>query len=133
MQMMNARRPVVPGLLTGILLLLADAAFAGDGSPQTLRITLGEYRFSPAQLRIPAGQPAILELANSDRFTSHNFTLQDRDGGLDIDITVSAGGVVKVPFTPQVPGDYVFYCNKKLPLLKSHRARGMQGTLAVTP
>ena len=97
------------------------------------RVTLGDYRFTPSQLTLEAGQAVILELTSTDGFTPHNFTLQDEAGGLDIDINVSASQVVRVLLTPQVPGNYVFYCNKKLPLMKSHRMRGMQGTLAVTP
>ena len=32
-----------------------------------------------------------------------------------------------------VAGTYTFYCNKKLPLMKSHRDRGMEGALVVVP
>lgn len=113
-------------------MLFANTVFAEGSEPRTIRITLGDYHFSPAQLTLTAGQPVILELANTDGFTPHNFSLQDKAGGLDIDVNISAGQVIKIPLTPQVSGNYDYYCNKKLPLLKSHRMRGMKGTLLVT-
>lgn len=137
MRSIYLRRPAASFTVIYVLLLSAllptDTVFARNNDPRTIRITLGDFRFSPSQLSIEAGQPVILELANTDGFTPHNFTLKDRAGGLDIDVDVSAGKVVKIPLTPQVPGSYVFYCNKKLPFMKSHRMRGMEGTLAVIP
>jgi len=101
--------------------------------PQAVAVTLGDYAFSPAHIEVTAGQPVSLTLTNTDAITPHNFTLQDTDAGLDISSGVGAGKSVLVEFTPRVPGTYTFYCNKKLPFMKSHREHGMEGTLTVTP
>jgi len=119
--------------------MLATAALlpctlnARDTSAKRIPITLGDFRFSPHQLTLEAGQAVLLELNNTDSVTPHNFTLENKAGNLNIDIDVSAGTTREVALTPEVPGTYTFHCSKKLPFLKSHRERGMEGTLVVPP
>ncbi len=113
--------------------LLPCVLNAQDTNTKHIPVTLGDYRFSPHELTLEAGQPVLLELTNTDKLTPHNFTLEDSAGKLDINIDVSAGTTREVALTPEVPGTYSFYCSRKLPFLKSHRERGMEGTLIVTP
>jgi plastocyanin len=121
-------------VLTGASLALTLPIIShAQQTARAVALTLGDYAFSPAHIEVIAGQPVSLTLTNQDSITPHNFTLQDSDGGLDIDTDVGAGASVVVEFTPQVPGSYSFYCNKKLPFMKSHRDRGMEGRLTVTP
>jgi heme/copper-type cytochrome/quinol oxidase subunit 2 len=94
---------------------------------------LGDYRFTPQELAVPTGRTLRLELTNTDGITPHNFTLKNPASGLDIDTDVPPGATRVVELTPKRPGSYAFYCNKKLPFMKSHRERGMQGTLTVLP
>ena len=125
------------------LLLLAGTLFAGlvPGSAllqaatpvRSIPVTLGDYRFVPDSITVDSGATVQLELSNTDSLTPHNFTLQDEAAGLDVDIDVSAGRTEIVDITPLAPGKYKFYCNKKLPFMKSHRDRGMEGTLVVAP
>lgn len=112
---------------------VARIADGRDDKEPTIRVSLGDYRFTPAELQLRVGEPAVLELVNSDRLTPHNFTLKDAAAGFDISIDVGAGDSQRVMLTPVTPGRYLFYCNKKLPFLKSHRARGMEGVLLVVP
>lgn len=124
---------VVPTLvLVGTLFChaLAHQVHAED-IPQEVTLTLGDYRFDPDTIEVQSSQPVVLTLINKDGITPHNFTLQDTASGLNIDIDVSAGSTSMLEFTPQIPGAYTFYCAKKLPFLKSHRAHGMEGTLIV--
>jgi len=124
------------GLLLAILVtaaLLPCPLNAQDTNAKRIPITLGDYRFSPHELTLEAGQSVLLELSNTDSVTPHNFTLEDKTGNLDIDIDISAGTTLEVALTPEVPGTYTFHCSKKLPFLQSHRERGMEGTLVVTP
>ncbi len=123
------------GLLQVVVMTVAlvpNLLNAQDTNAKRIPITLGDYRFSPHQLALEAGQPVLLELTNSDNLTPHNFTLKDSEGKLDIDIDVSAATTREVALTPELTGTYVFYCSKKLPFLKSHREHGMEGTLVVT-
>ena len=98
---------------------------------QQLTILLGDYRFEPDTIEVSVKRPVHLTLVNEDLLTPHNFTLKTADASLRVDANVSAGTSVLVSFTPEIPGTYAVYCAKKLPLLKSHRERGMEGKLIV--
>lgn len=124
------------GILTSTLTLLAlgsawSPVTPGAGRPQEFTLILADHRFSPDRIEVRAGQPVILTLINKDSITPHNITLLDPDAGLDIDTDVSARTSITVEFTPTAAGTYTFYCDKKLPFLKSHREQGMEGTLIV--
>jgi len=106
---------------------------AADGSARTLTVKLGDYRYTPARLEVTAGTPVTLKLSNIDGVTPHNFTLKNADAGLDLDVNIMAGETKEIKFTPVTQGSYTFYCNKKLPFMKSHRDHGMEGTLVVNP
>jgi len=119
-------------ILTGFVLLqIYPAITRAQDSPMELTLLLGDYRFTPDSLEVQASRPVILTLINKDGVTPHNFTLQDTDAGMDISRNVAAGSTVVIEFTPERAGSYGFYCNKKLPFMKSHHARGMEGTLNV--
>jgi plastocyanin len=124
-----------------ILLFLTCAVFASshivavaaDTDAQKFTIHLGDYRFHPDAVEVVAGRPVELTLVDDDKITPHNFTLKEPNAGIDLDAAVSAGESTTLRFTPQTPGSYIFYCNKKLPFMKSHRERGMEGKLVVRP
>ena len=122
--------PVIKGLCLGLLLAGNAVALEADG-PQTIPMQLGDYHFAPHKIAVRVGRPVQLELTNTDGITPHNFTLKDAAGGLDIDMDLPPGATRVVELTPKVAGSYPFFCNKKLPFMKSHRERGMQGTLTV--
>jgi len=104
---------------------------AADADAQKLTIHLGDYRFHPDAIEVVAGRPVELTLVNDDKITPHNFTLEAPSAGMDLSANISAGKSATLHFTPQMVGSYVFYCNKKLPFMKSHRDRGMEGKLTV--
>jgi len=84
---------------------------AADGSAQTLTVTLGDYRYTPARLKVTAGTPVTLILSNIDGVTPHNFTLKNADAGLDLDVNIVAGETKEIKFTPVTQGSYTFYWN----------------------
>lgn len=120
-------------IVVAILVLGTPGIRAAEEQPRTIPIQMGDYRFSPDEISVVAGETVRLELHNTDTLTPHNFTLKEKNAGLDIDVDVGAGKTRTVEVTPQWPGSYTFFCNKKLPFMKSHRDRGMTGTLIVTP
>lgn len=125
-------RPLAQGLLAPALFLVFSLAGPARADDQSIEIELGDYRFSPSEVQLVAGQPAVLKLINTDGMTPHNFTLQSAGDTDDIDVNVAAGDVVEVRLGPLAAGSYTFFCDKKLPFMKSHRARGMEGRLVVT-
>ena len=119
-------------ILTGcVLLQIYPVISRAQETPQEITLILGDYRFTPDSLEVQAGRPVILTLINKDRFTLYNFIMQDIGAGLDIDSKVAAGSTTAIEFTPETAGSFTFYCSKKLPLMKSHRARGMEGMINV--
>ena len=119
-------------LLLGLMLGRNLLASEPEGI-QTVAVQLGAYQITPSELTVQAGRPVRLELTNTDAITLHNFTLKDPAAGLNIDMDVPPGATRTVELTPEVPGSYPYYCNKELPFVKSHRERGMEGTLTVLP
>lgn len=128
-----------PGLLPAlasalsIWLLLSAPPLQAETAPRSVSVKLGDYRFTPERIDARAGETIQLELTNTDKLTPHNFSLRAEAAGLDVNVDVSAGKTKIVDLTPRVPGSYKFFCNKKLPFMKSHRDRGMEGTLVVAP
>ena len=136
MDRLIARQSPLVITLTGML--FAGFALFAAGLPaapatRIIPVKMGDYRFNPDTIRVQAGQTIQLELTNTDSLTPHNFTLKAEAAGLDVDTDVSAGKTEVVNITPLAPGSYKFYCNKKLIFMKSHRDRGMEGTLVVAP
>lgn len=118
-------------LTVGVILQAYTVQSRAQESPQEITLILGDYRFTPASVEVEAGRPVILTVTNKDGIIPHNFTLQDADAGMDIDRNVGAGSTVRIEFIPETAGSFPFHCNKKLPFMKSHRARGMEGLLVV--
>jgi len=121
---------ILAALFAGLLL---NAPGLQAAAVRNIPVTLGDYRIMPDSITVQAGETVQLELTNTDSLTPHNFTLQDATAGLDVDVDVSAGKTEIVDITPLQPGTYQYFCNKKLLFMKSHRERGMEGTLTVTP
>ena len=131
------RGAITPGLLQ-ILLLLASLVsaswlYADQGDIRVIEVKLGGYRFMPQEIQLVADQPAILRLVNTDSITPHNFTMMAPDDAADINVDVLGGESVDVQLKPLPAGRYSFYCGNKLMFMKSHREKGMEGTLVVAP
>lgn len=127
-----ARRERFSAILACVLLITVPlAARAADAEVQQVAVHLGDYRFQPETIEVAAGRPVELTLVNDDKITPHNFTLKEPAAGLDLSANVSGGESTTLRFTPQTAGTYPLYCNKKLPFMKSHRERGMEGKLVV--
>ena len=117
-------------ILMALILVFTGPAAASE-QMQAITLTLGDYQFTPDTIEVTAGQPVQLTLTNTDTITPHNFILRNEAAGLDIDIDVSARKTSIIEFTPEKAGSYTFYCSKKLPFMKSHQEKGMEGTLTV--
>jgi Cupredoxin-like domain len=98
---------------------------------QRAPLTLDSYSFRPEHLVVQARRAVELTLRNVATLVPHNFVLDDPRSGLAIHQDVGAGESAVVRFTPMVRGTFVFYCDKRLLFLPSHRERGMEGRLEV--
>jgi plastocyanin len=127
-----AYSPVWRNLAAAFAIALASGV-AAQSAGEGIRVRLADYRFTPDTIEVVAGQPVTLTLANEDGITPHNFTLNDAAAGLAVSANIPAGETRSVTFTPTAAGSYAFHCDKKLPFMKSHRERGMEGRLVVKP
>jgi plastocyanin len=123
-------------VLAPLLLVLTSTGFISHGyaddASQQISIKLGDSRISPATVEIQADTRTVVELTNTDLVAPHTFTIGDTVGNLIINRNVEAGKTVTAELPPLHAGSYTFYCNKKLPLQKTHREQGEEGTLIVT-
>ncbi len=92
----------VSALAAGLLLALAAAGRAEDTA--TVRLSLKDHRFEPAEAHAPAGKPITLEIRNLDA-TPAEFESKT----LRVEKLVAAGGVATVQIRPLAPGRYRFY------------------------
>lgn len=114
------------------------------GSPRTIRITLGNLRFTPATITVKAGTTVHFILTNSDAI-DHEFVLGSEDvqrehedmrmkGDRMADGMTSAG-MAEVPATKTVnltytfsePGTLIYGCH-----VEDHYPQGMKGTVTIT-
>lgn len=122
---------VFPLLL--VLLLPVQPAFASEDETGVVEVRLGDYRFMPEEIRLTSGQPAVLRLVNTDKFTPHNFSMDAVAGTEGIDVDIPRGKTVDIHLPALAPGEYTFYCASKLLFMKSHRDKGMAGRLVISP
>ncbi len=106
-------------------------ATVGADGIQRATLVLDSYSYSPSHFTVQVGKAVELTLTSVTTLTPHNFVL--KDGGLSIEQDVGAGKTVVVKFLPNQTGAFTFYCDKQLLFFKSHREKGMEGRLDVTP
>ncbi len=126
----------------GLLILLPVIGYAAadpvafevpldpDGVQRAV-VEADSYSFTPSHLVVRAGKPVELIVKSVTVLVPHNFVIDDPKSGLSIREAIPAGQTVKITFTPMAPGSFAIYCDKKLLFFKSHREKGMEGTLEV--
>jgi cytochrome c oxidase subunit 2 len=73
--------------------------------PQVIEIKARKFQFSPAEITLKKGQPAILRLTTEDR--THGFLLKP----LKIDTDIVPGKATDVAVTPTAIGQYTVICD----------------------
>ena len=116
-------------MLPILLATLCAPALAGE--PQVIEIKLDSYTIKPDRITVKAGEPVILKVKNEATFIPHNLVIKAPQAGVEVKIDVSAGKTGEVRFTPTQPGSYEMLCDKQPPIGKSHKEKGMHGTLVV--
>jgi plastocyanin domain-containing protein len=106
------------------------ASIDADGI-QRINITAGEYFFSPNYIIVKVNVPVELSIKKEPGITPHDIVIKEPEAGIDFSESLSTDPKT-IKFLPKKTGKYTFYCDKKLLFFKSHRARGMEGTIEVT-
>jgi len=94
-------------------------------------VVVDSYTFKPDHLIVLSGHPVELTLKSVTFIVPHNFIIKAPEIGVEVNQEVPAGDSVTVKFTPAAAGKAEFYCDKKLLFFKSHKEKGMVGTLEV--
>lgn len=105
-------------------------AGTGPDGVQRAQVSGGSYYFKPERIVVRVNHPVELRLRNESLITPHDFILKAPEAGVDISVTLRSEPVV-VKFTPVKTGVYTFYCGRRFLFFKSHRDRGMEGTVEV--
>jgi len=105
------------------------AVMDADGV-QRVEVVGGGYYFDPNYIVVKVNVPVELKVRKEAGYTPHDIVVKAPEAG--IDFSESLGKEPKViTFTPKTIGKYEMYCSKKLPFVKSHKDRGMDGMIEV--
>ena len=106
------------------------AAIIGQDGVQRLEMEGGEYYFEPEIVVLKVGVPVELFVRKAPGFIPHNIVMDSGDAGMSFKENFGKKGIT-VSFTPSKTGTFEFWCDKKFLFFKSHRAKGMEGTIKV--
>lgn len=126
---------VSPSLAEAPAPLLASGAdvyraFVGPDGVQHIAIIGGSYFFRPNHIIVQANIPVEFDVSLERGMVPHSLVIDAPEAGITIDEKLT-NEVKSIRFTPTALGRYTYYCKNKLLFLKSHREKGMQGTLEV--
>jgi cytochrome c oxidase subunit II len=88
-----------------VLAISARGVFAQAAEPQVVKIVARRFTYTPAEFRVKAGRPVVLEFTSLDFV--HGFNMPD----LKVRADLPPGKVTRVPVTPAKPGVYDFLCD----------------------
>ena len=127
----------VLGLILVLPLLLAACGGASASGGTSIKATMTDFKFDPAEWSVPAGKEVTLDLTNngsvqhswalmSKPISGPSFTDADKANVLFSKV-VQPGGSEKATFTaPATAGDYQVVCD-----IPGHFEAGMVGKLTV--
>ena len=98
---------------------------------QRVNILGGGYFFDPNYIIVKVNMPVEFIVKKEPGITPHTIVIKAPEAGIEVKESLETEPKV-IRFTPKKSGKFPFYCDKGLPLTKSHRERGMEGILEVT-
>ncbi len=120
--------------IVGCVAPKADSALPKEATitanVQQVNIDGGAYFFKPNHVIVKVNIPVELIVKVESGLIPHNFVIQAPEAGIMVKESLSSDAKT-IRFTPKAVGKYPFYCSHGLPLVKSHRERGMEGLIEV--
>ena len=107
-------------------------ALVGKDGVQHVEIVGGEYYFDPNFIVVKVNTPVELKVKKAPGIVSHDIVVKAPEAGIDFKTDLGKEWMT-VTFTPTRPGKYEMFCDKKFLWFKSHRDRGMEGSIEVVP
>jgi len=97
---MRKGRIITAGMAAALFL---GPCAAGAEEPVTIAVTIKDHQFSPAEIHVPAGKAAILNITNRDA------TVEEFDStALQVEKVIVGGHYATVHLHPLAPGRYPF-------------------------
>ena len=90
-------------LLPALLLTLALSGSAVADEPTEISVSIKDHRFSPSEIHVPAGKPAMLVIKNEDP-AAEEFD----SSALKIEKVIAGGGSATLRLRPLGVGRYPF-------------------------
>jgi plastocyanin len=97
---------------------------------QRVDVVGGGYYFDPNYIVVKVNVPVELKVRKEGGYTPHDIVVKAPEAGIDFGESLGKDPKV-ITFTPKTIGKYEMYCSKKLIFVKSHKDRGMHGTIEV--
>jgi plastocyanin len=98
---------------------------------QRVNIQAGSYFFDPNYLIVKLNVPVEITIKKEPEMIAHDFVISAPEAGMDVKEPLSKEPKV-IKLTPTRVGKYPFYCDHEFLFFRSHRVRGMEGTIEVT-
>jgi plastocyanin len=95
----------LPRLFSASLLLVAVTVAGAQlaAAESGITVTIKDHKFTPAEIHVPAGKPAVLTIKNEDG------SVEEFDSSaLKVEKVIAAGGEGSVRLRPLDPGRYPF-------------------------
>ncbi|OPY75758.1 MAG: hypothetical protein A4E65_03439 [Syntrophorhabdus sp. PtaU1.Bin153] len=108
------------------------AATIDQDGVQRVVVVGGGYFFNPNHITVKVNVPVELKVTKQPGVVPHDIVMKSPEAGMEFEEELGTDPKV-IKFTPTKTGKFPFYCSKKIPLLPSHREKGMEGTIEVAP
>jgi len=97
---------------------------------QRVEVIGGGYYYKPDYIIVKVNVPVELKEKKDGFIVPHDIVMDEPEAGIVFRESMSTDPKT-IKFTPKKVGKFHFYCSKKVPFLKSHKDRGMEGVLEV--
>jgi cytochrome c oxidase subunit 2 len=100
-------KSVLLSLFAALLLaqLCIDHHATAQAAPQRVTVTAKRFTFTPGEITLKKGEPAVLVLTSED--VAHGINFKE----LGVNFKAPKGQTVEFPFTPDKAGDFVGHCS----------------------
>jgi plastocyanin len=98
---------------------------------QRVEVIGGDYYFDPNYIVVKVNIPVELTVKKASGYVPHDMIVKAPEAGIDFKANLDAKKPEIIKFTPTKVGKYEILCDKKLLFFKSHKDRGMDGTIEV--
>jgi cytochrome c oxidase subunit 2 len=105
MKITTLRTGIIGAFLMALIIGTSCMSVLAGQQEQVVKMTAKRFEYSPKEITLKKGVPAVLEITALDRL--HGFDCPD----LGIRADLLPGKVTKVRFTPQKTGNFTFHCD----------------------